>query len=66
MNSQQENIKKHYNFLKEERVVTSKDVALKWILDIGLKDRNNNNTDSLKDVIDELMAYAELGLEQIE
>ena len=66
MNSQQENIKKHYNFLKEERVVTSKDVALKWILDIGLKDRNNNNTDSLKDVIDELIAYAELGLEQIE
>jgi hypothetical protein len=66
MNLQQENIKKCYDFLKEEKVVTSKDVALDWILGIGLDYDGNRESKDLMKLIDELMAYAKLGLEQIE
>ena len=64
--TQQENIKKCYEFLKEEGVVTNKDVALQWIIDIGLNYDGAENIEELKSVVDELIAYAELGLEKIE
>ena len=64
--TQQENIKKCYDFLKEESVVTSKDVALQWILSIGIDYDGNREAKDLMKVIDEFMAYAQLGLEQPE
>jgi transcriptional regulator with AAA-type ATPase domain len=64
--TQQENIKKCYEFLKEEGVVINKDVALQWIIDIGLNYDGAENIEELKSVIDEIIAYAKSGLEKFE
>lgn len=63
---QQLNVMKSYNDLKEERVVTSKDVALTWIKEIGLGYDGAKEIGELMAVIDELVAYAMLGLESPE
>lgn len=60
---QLENVKEHYDMLKEEVVVTSKDVALTWIKEIGLGYDGAKSIGELMAVIDELVAYAMLGLE---
>lgn len=63
---QLENVKEHYEYLKEERIVTSKDVALTWIEEIGLGYDGAKSIGELMAVIDELVAYAMLGLESPE
>ena len=66
MELQLANIKEHYEYLKEERIVTSKDVALDWIRKIGLGYDGAMEIGELMAVIDELVAYAMLGLESPE
>jgi len=60
---QQIQIQKSYNFLKEERVVTSKDTAFKWIYEIAQDYDGAEDIGGLRAVIDELAAYALLGKE---
>jgi len=66
MELQLANVKEHYNMLKDEVVVTSKDVAFTWIKDIGLGYDGAKSIGELMAVIDELVAYAMLGLESPE
>lgn len=63
---QQENIKRSYNLLKEEGVVTSKDAALHWIFEIAQNYDSAEDIGGLRAVIDELAAYALLGKECVE
>jgi hypothetical protein len=58
---QQEQIQRSYDLLKEEGVVTSKEVALYWIKEIGLGYDGASSIGELMAVIDELVAYAILG-----
>ena len=62
MELQKNNIKEHYEYLLDEKVVTSKDVALEWIRKIGLGYDGAMEIGELMAVIDELVAYAILGL----
>ncbi len=63
---QQKNIATKYKELKEERIVTSKDVALNWIQSIGNNYDGATTIQELHNVIDELVVYAMLGSEQLE
>ncbi|GEM_PF-6046229 len=63
---QMTNVNKYYEYLKEEKVVTSKDVALEWIRNIGIGYDGVSSIGGLRAVIDELVAYAMLGKEASE
>ena len=63
---QNERIRNHVEYLEEERVVSTKDVALKWILEIGENYDDARDVESLMEVIDEILAYAALGLKRCE
>ncbi len=63
---QNQRIQASYNNLKEERVVTSKDTAFKWIIEIGSNYDGARSIGELMAVIDELIAYAILGKECID
>lgn len=63
---QQASIEKFYNDLKEERVVTCKDVAFNWIQSIGDNYDGKSTIGELRLLVDELIAYAILGRECIE
>ena len=60
---QEQHIKTSYDFLKEEKIIISKDVALNWIYTIALGYDGAEDIGSLRAVIDELAAYALLGKE---
>lgn len=63
---QNKRIQNYTNFLREENVVINKDVAFRWILQIG-KDYNKSETpEGLMSLVDEMMAYAALGLERVD
>lgn len=67
MSKAQENrIKAEYDFIKDEQIVTSKDAAFYWILEIGKNYDGQNDTKGLISLIDEMMAYAQAGKECIE
>jgi hypothetical protein len=63
---QENNIKEHYKYLLDEKVVTSKDVAFEWIKTIGIGYDGAQSIGELMAVIDELVAYAMLGKESPE
>jgi len=63
---QEKNIKEHYEYLLDEKVVTSKDVALEWIRKIGIGYDGAQSIGELMAIIDELVAYAMLGKESPE
>jgi len=64
---QPQRIKEFFAFLEDERVVINKDSAFKWIVDIGITyDQNYREPEDLMRVIDELVAYAQMGLEKPE
>jgi hypothetical protein len=63
---QQEQIQKSYNFLKEEKIVTNKDVAFNWIYEIAQNYDGAEDIGALRAVIDEIAAYALLGKECVE
>lgn len=63
---QMTNVNKYYEYLKEEKVVTSKDVTLEWIRNIGIGYDGVSSIGGLRAVIDELVAYAMLGKEASE
>jgi len=63
---QKNNIEKHYEYLKDEKVVTNKDVAFEWIKTIGIGYDGAKSIGELMAVIDELVAYAMLGKESPE
>ena len=63
---QQANIRKCYDALKEERIVTSKDVAFSWIQSIGNGYDGAQTVGELHAVIDELVAYAIIGYECVD
>ena len=60
---QKAQIKKSYDMLKEERIVTQKDVAFNWIINIGEGYDGAMGIGELRAVIDEMIAYAILGKE---
>jgi len=66
VDKQSERIHKHLQFLRDEKVITSKDVALQWIVDIGIDYDNCRSEKELMDQIDEFMAYAIIALEKPE
>jgi len=63
---QENNIKEHYDYLLDEKVVNSKDVAFEWIKTIGIGYDGAKSIGELMAVIDELVAYAMLGKESPE
>lgn len=63
---QNQRIQTSYNNLKEERIVTNKDIAFKWIIEIGNNYDGARSIGELMAVIDELIAYAILGKECID
>jgi len=66
ISAQQARIKWWYDFLKEERVVTSKDVALQWIIRMGTDYDQLQGEQELMQLIDQVIAYAQLALEKPE
>jgi len=64
--SQEARFKEFFDFLSEERIVTNKDVALEWILDIGVNYDGKRTPEELMQLIDELLAYAKIALEKPE
>ena len=64
--NQFDRIQKIYRELKEEKIVTDKDVAFHWIFEIAQNYDGANTTEEYQAVIDELAAYAMLGKESIE
>ena len=66
VDKQSERIHKHLQFLRDEKVITSKDVALQWIIDIGVDYDGQRTVASLMNQIDEFMAYAIIALEKPE
>jgi len=66
IHAQPARIKYWYDFLKEERVVTSKDIALQWIIKMGTGYDETNGENELLPLIDQIMAYAQLALEKPE
>jgi len=66
VDKQNERVQKHLEFLREEKVITSKDVALQWIIDIGVDYDGQRTVASLMNQIDEFMAYAIIALEKPE
>jgi len=59
-------IKYWYDFLKEERVVTSKDIALQWIIKMGTDYDQLQGEQEVMQLIDQVIAYAQLALEKPE
>ena len=63
---QEKRFKEFFDFLSEERIVTNKDVALEWILDIGVNYDGKRTPEDFMQLIDELLAYAKIALEKPE
>lgn len=64
--TQENKIQEEYNFIKGERIVTSKDVAFYWILKIGQDYDGKSSVEELKELINEIMAYAQAGKDCLE
>jgi hypothetical protein len=54
------------DFLVGEDIVNSKYTALYWIYNIGLNYGGSQTIEDFKKLVDEMMAYAWLGLKEIE
>ena len=66
VHAQPARIKYWYDFLKEERVVTSKDIALQWIIKMGTDYDQLQGEQEVMQLIDQVIAYAQLALEKPE
>ena len=64
MESEQgKSILEHYDYLTDERIVTSKDVAFDWMLKIGIGYDDAETVEDYQKLVNELMAYAKCGLD---